>query len=98
MGPDPQTLLRTSRPSDAAPRSVEAIQGLTSVACAGRAEFDRVRTSTPFLHHHAVVDALATRHADAETLVIDGYCLACDRATSFRSHRRASEAGTPWTG
>ena len=98
MGPDPQTLPRSSRPSGAAPRSVDAIQGLTSVACAGRADFDRVRASTPFLHHRAVLDALATRHADAETLVIDGYCLACDRATSFRSQRNASDRGTPWTG
>ena len=66
MGPDPQTLPRTSRPSPAAPRSVDAIQGLTSVACSGRADFDGVRASTPFLHHQAVVDALATRHADAD--------------------------------
>src|SRR5205085_5841692 len=69
-----------------------------SVACAGRADFDRVRASTPFVHHQAVVDSLASRHADAETLAIDGYCLACDRATSFRSRRDASDRGTPWTG
>src|SRR5205823_2964198 len=72
MGPDPQTLPRASRLIGAAPRSVDAIQGLTSVACAGRADFDRVRASTPFVHHQAVVDSLASRHADAETLAIDG--------------------------
>jgi SAM-dependent methyltransferase len=98
MRPDPQTLPPSRRAAGDAPRGVDALQGMTSVACASRAEFDVVRSSPPFLHHRAVLESLATGRANAETFVIDGYCLACDRATSFRSRRRASEAGTPWTG